>query len=92
MLVFLIKPIMKTNVPLPSVIKEMLKAIVFSQYVPRLMRIYPLYIEVTRTSGILTEIAWLGAAYNLFLYMLASHVSLLFFKFLKPIFSRFFDH
>ncbi|GLT71977.1 hypothetical protein SLA2020_439540 [Shorea laevis] len=58
----------------PSAMKEMLKAVVFSQYVPRLMRIYPLYIEVTRTSGILTEIAWVGAAYNLSLYMLASHV------------------
>jgi cyclic nucleotide gated channel len=59
----------------PSVVKEMLKGIVFSQYVPRLLRIYPLYVEVTRTSGILTEIAWVGAAYNLILYMLASHVS-----------------
>ncbi|XP_059459281.1 cyclic nucleotide-gated ion channel 1-like isoform X1 [Corylus avellana] len=59
---------------LPSVLKEMLKGIVLSQYVPRLLRIYPLYVEVTRTSGILTEIAWVGAAYNLILYMLASHV------------------
>ncbi|KAJ6748817.1 CYCLIC NUCLEOTIDE-GATED ION CHANNEL 15-RELATED-RELATED [Salix purpurea] len=37
------------------------------------MRIYPLYMEVA-TSGILTETAWAGAAFNLFLYMLASHV------------------
>ncbi|KAF5464461.1 hypothetical protein F2P56_014536 [Juglans regia] len=55
-------------------LKKMLKAVIFSQYVPRLLRIYPLYVEVTRTSGILTETAWAGAAYNLFLYMLASHV------------------
>jgi cyclic nucleotide gated channel len=41
------------------------------------MRIYPLYKEVT-TSGILTETAWAGAAFNLFLYMLASHVSLIY--------------
>ncbi|XP_035547301.1 cyclic nucleotide-gated ion channel 1-like [Juglans regia] len=61
----------KSEVPL---LKEMLKAVIFSQYVPRLLRIYPLYVEVTRTSGILTETAWAGAAYNLFLYMLASHV------------------
>ncbi|XP_062154991.1 cyclic nucleotide-gated ion channel 1-like [Alnus glutinosa] len=73
-LVFSIIPYMKTKTNCPSVMKEMLKATVFSQYVPRLMRIYPLYIEVTRTSGILIEIAWVGAAYNLFLYMLASHV------------------
>ena len=67
---FLIVPSMKTEVPL--VIKEMLKSVIFSQYVPRLLRIYPLYVEVTRTSGILT---WAGAAYNISLYMLASHVS-----------------
>jgi hypothetical protein len=55
--------------------KNMLKVVVFFQYVPRLLRIVPLYKEVTRTSGILTETAWAGAAFNLFLYMLASHVS-----------------
>ncbi|KAG6667070.1 cyclic nucleotide-gated ion channel 1-like isoform X2 [Carya illinoinensis] len=59
---------------MPWLTKEMLKSVIFSQYVPRLLRIYPLYVEVTRTSGILTETAWAGAAYNLFLYMLASHV------------------
>ncbi|CAK8567551.1 unnamed protein product [Lathyrus sativus] len=54
--------------------KNLLKFIVFFQYVPRFVRIAPLYKEVTRTSGILTETAWAGAAFNLFLYMLASHV------------------
>ncbi|CAN8302093.1 unnamed protein product [Cochlearia groenlandica] len=54
--------------------KNLLKFIVFFQYIPRFIRIYPLYKEVTRTSGILTETAWAGAAFNLFLYMLASHV------------------
>ncbi|KAJ1378633.1 RmlC-like jelly roll fold [Sesbania bispinosa] len=54
--------------------KNLLKFVVFFQYVPRLVRIIPLYKEVTRTSGILTETAWAGAAFNLFLYMLASHV------------------
>ncbi|KAG6730290.1 hypothetical protein I3842_01G072700 [Carya illinoinensis] len=58
----------------PMVTKELLKLVIFSQYVPRLLRIYPLYVEVIRTSGILTRTAWTGAAYNLFLYMLASHV------------------
>ncbi|KAJ8440660.1 hypothetical protein Cgig2_031077 [Carnegiea gigantea] len=51
----------------------LLKTVVFSQYAPRLFRIYPLYKEVTRTSGIITETAWASAAFNLFLYMLASH-------------------
>ncbi|GKU96667.1 hypothetical protein SLEP1_g9878 [Rubroshorea leprosula] len=56
------------------VMKELLTYIVICQYVPRILRIVPLYIEVTRTSGFLTETAWAGAALNLFLYMLASHV------------------
>ncbi|XVE58392.1 hypothetical protein DITRI_Ditri04bG0166200 [Diplodiscus trichospermus] len=54
--------------------KNLLKFVVLCQYLPRVYRIYPLYKEVTRTSGILTETAWAGAAFNLFLYMLASHV------------------
>ncbi|GLU24388.1 hypothetical protein SLE2022_403280 [Rubroshorea leprosula] len=54
--------------------KNLLKFVVIFQYIPRFMRIYPLYKEVTRTSGILTETAWAGAAFNLLLYMLASHV------------------
>ncbi|KAI9073223.1 hypothetical protein K1719_044832 [Acacia pycnantha] len=58
----------------PSEEKDWLKYAIFIQYVPRFLRIYPLFTEVTRTSGILTETAWAGAAYNLFLYMLASHV------------------
>lgn len=53
--------------------KNLLKFVIILQYIPRLIRIYPLYKEVTRTSGILTETAWLGAAFNLFLYMLVSH-------------------
>ncbi|KAK4607092.1 hypothetical protein RGQ29_001067 [Quercus rubra] len=72
MAIFVIIPKTKTKAPL--LMKEMLKAVILSQYVPRIMRIYPLYKEVTRTSGILTESAWAGAVYNLFLYMLASHV------------------
>ncbi|KAK4745480.1 hypothetical protein SAY87_011792 [Trapa incisa] len=54
--------------------KNLLKFVVLIQYIPRFLRIYPLYKEVTRTSGILTETAWAGAAFNLLLYMLASHV------------------
>ncbi|KAF9606480.1 hypothetical protein IFM89_025755, partial [Coptis chinensis] len=55
--------------------KNWLRFIVLFQYVPRFLRIQPLYKEVTKTSGILTETAWAGAAFNLFMYMLASHVS-----------------
>lgn len=60
--------------PISHVTKEMLKGVIFVQYIPRIGRIYPLYKEVTATSGIFTETAWAGAAFNLFLYMLASHV------------------
>ncbi|KAM3685057.1 hypothetical protein ACB098_11G091600 [Castanea mollissima] len=58
----------------PLILKQRLKFVIFSQYVPRITRLYPLYMEVKRASGILTQTAWAGAAYNLFLYMLASHV------------------
>ncbi|KAK3026595.1 hypothetical protein RJ639_041615, partial [Escallonia herrerae] len=70
--VLIISPNVKGN--LSRVTKDMLKFVIFCQYVPRFARIYPLYKEVTRTSGIFTETAWAGAAFNLFLYMLASHV------------------
>ncbi|GFY92307.1 cyclic nucleotide gated channel 1 [Actinidia rufa] len=63
-----------TNKTVALVTKDSLKAVIFFQYVPRLIRIYPLVKEVKRTSGIFTETAWAGAAFNLFLYMLASHV------------------
>ncbi|GMH00426.1 hypothetical protein Nepgr_002265 [Nepenthes gracilis] len=60
--------------PAPLTTTEILMSIILSQYVPRLLRIYQLYKEVTRTSGIITETAWAAAAFNLILYMLASHV------------------
>lgn len=65
---------LRHSVPRPSVEKDWLKYAIVIQYVPRFLRIHPLFTEVTRNSGILTETAWAGAAYNLFLYMLASHV------------------
>lgn len=73
MSVLVIMPKLMDGGPLTS--KGLLKLVIFAQYVPRLFRIYPLYKEVTRASGIITETAWAGAAFNLFLYMLASHVS-----------------
>lgn len=65
----------KLNGSVPFVEKDLLMYMIVIQYVPRLLRVYALFEEITRTSGILTETAWAGAAYNLFLYMLASHVS-----------------
>nr|XP_011470271.1 PREDICTED: cyclic nucleotide-gated ion channel 1-like [Fragaria vesca subsp. vesca] len=48
--------------------------IVIFQYVLRVLRICSLLKEAARSSGILSETAWAKAAFNLFLYMLASHV------------------
>ncbi|CAN8284479.1 unnamed protein product [Cochlearia groenlandica] len=64
----------RKRTPASLVTKELLKWVIFCQYVPRIARIHPLSKEVTRTSGLVTETAWAGAALNLFLYMLASHV------------------
>ncbi|EES04859.2 cyclic nucleotide-gated ion channel 1 [Sorghum bicolor] len=59
----------------PEVMKAkiVLLVIIICQYVPRLLRIIPLYLQITRSAGILTETAWAGAAFNLIIYMLASH-------------------
>ncbi|KAL8499450.1 hypothetical protein ACS0TY_022423 [Phlomoides rotata] len=48
--------------------------IVLLQYVPRLYLIFPLSSEIIKATGVVTKTAWAGAAYNLLLYMLASHV------------------
>lgn len=71
-------------------IKESLKFIIYGQCVPRIIRIYPLYKAVTRTSGLLLEKAWAGAAFNLLLFMFASHVSF-YFKFSSFVFWTFFS-
>ncbi|ERN05916.1 hypothetical protein AMTR_s00006p00268470 [Amborella trichopoda] len=51
-----------------------LALIVLIQYVPRLFLIFPLNARIVKTTGVVTKTAWAGAAYNLLLYMLASHV------------------
>ncbi|KAL6296455.1 hypothetical protein ACE6H2_004597 [Prunus campanulata] len=48
--------------------------IVLLQYVPRLYLIFPLSSQIIKATGVVTKTAWAGAAYNLILYMLASHV------------------
>ncbi|XP_050238668.1 cyclic nucleotide-gated ion channel 1-like [Mercurialis annua] len=60
--------------PVSLVAKDLLKIIILCQYVPRIIRIFPLLGVVTRTSGILAETTWAGAVSNLCLYMLASHI------------------
>ncbi|CAL9184359.1 unnamed protein product, partial [Musa hybrid cultivar] len=48
--------------------KNALMFAVIFQYVPRVLRIIPLYLEVTRSAGIIAETAWVGAAFNLLLF------------------------
>ncbi|XP_057545548.1 cyclic nucleotide-gated ion channel 17-like isoform X1 [Amaranthus tricolor] len=51
-----------------------LALIVLLQYIPRLYLIFPLSSEIIKATGVVTKTAWAGAAYNLLLYILASHV------------------
>ncbi|KAL5749273.1 hypothetical protein ACOSP7_023876 [Xanthoceras sorbifolium] len=53
---------------------NLLKYFVLFQYVPRVVRIYPLFKKAIKTFGILVEATWAKAAFNLLLYMLAGHV------------------
>uniref|UniRef100_A0A0E0PYM7 Cyclic nucleotide-binding domain-containing protein n=1 Tax=Oryza rufipogon TaxID=4529 RepID=A0A0E0PYM7_ORYRU len=53
--------------------KNILMFIVICQYVPRLIRIRPLYLQITRSAGVITETPWAGAVLNLLIYLLASH-------------------
>ncbi|KAJ7298973.1 hypothetical protein O6H91_05G069600 [Diphasiastrum complanatum] len=53
--------------------KNAIRFIVLFQYIPRLLRIYPLTSKMVKNTGLVTETAWAGAAYNLVLFMLASH-------------------
>jgi cyclic nucleotide gated channel len=56
--------------------KNVLRFIIIFQYLPRLFLIFPLSSQIVKATGVVTETAWAGAAYNLMLYMLASHVNI----------------
>ncbi|KAL9272996.1 putative cyclic nucleotide-gated ion channel 14 [Drosera capensis] len=51
-----------------------LALVVFLQNMPRLYLIFPLGSQILKATGVLAQRAWAGAAYNLLLYILASHV------------------
>ncbi|GJN28607.1 hypothetical protein PR202_gb16810 [Eleusine coracana subsp. coracana] len=51
-----------------------LSMIVLIQYIPRVFLIVSLNSKIVKASGVVTRTAWAGAAYNLLLYTLASHV------------------
>ncbi|XP_042495821.1 probable cyclic nucleotide-gated ion channel 14 [Macadamia integrifolia] len=48
--------------------------IVLLQYIPRLYQIFPMGSEIIKATGVIGKTAWVGAVYNLLLYMIASHV------------------
>ncbi|XP_020232635.1 protein CNGC15c [Cajanus cajan] len=54
--------------------KNVLRFFIIFQYFPRLVLIFPLSSQIVKATGVVTETAWAGAAYNLMLYMLASHI------------------
>ncbi|XP_027938079.1 protein CNGC15a-like [Vigna unguiculata] len=54
--------------------RHVLRLVSIFQYLLRLYLIYPLSSEIVKANGVMMEKAWAGAAYNLMLYMLASHV------------------
>ncbi|ESW22181.1 hypothetical protein PHAVU_005G133900 [Phaseolus vulgaris] len=54
--------------------KNVLRFFIVFQYFPRLVLIFPLSSQIVKATGVVTETAWAGAAYNLMLYMLASHI------------------
>ncbi|EFH56500.1 hypothetical protein ARALYDRAFT_904099 [Arabidopsis lyrata subsp. lyrata] len=54
--------------------EEILKLIILCQYLPRIIRMYPLYKEVTGAVGTVAESKWINAAsLNFFLYILHSY-------------------
>ncbi|CAI9768527.1 unnamed protein product [Fraxinus pennsylvanica] len=54
--------------------KNVLRFFIIFQYLPRLYLIFPLSSQIVKATGVATQTAWAGAAYNLMLYMLASHI------------------
>jgi len=53
---------------------NILVLIVLAQYLPRLYLIFPLTYEIVKATGVVAKTAWEGAAYNMVLYLIASHV------------------
>ncbi|GMY10313.1 protein CNGC15b-like [Fagus crenata] len=58
-----------------TVRKNAMWFIMLVQYLPRVVLLYPLSWQLVNATGIISEPAWAGAAYNLILYFLASNLS-----------------
>ncbi|KAL2251825.1 UNVERIFIED_CONTAM: Cyclic nucleotide-gated ion channel 1 [Sesamum indicum] len=62
------------NAPISLATKDLLKMLIFAQFFTRILRIYPLYKAVNRSSRRFSRTAWPAAVYNLLQCILASHV------------------
>ncbi|KAM7509931.1 hypothetical protein LguiB_008806 [Lonicera macranthoides] len=65
----------KTKINSTDHANNTLALIVLLQYIPRLFVIFPLNQKIVKTTSVVVKTTWAGAAYNLLLYMLASHVA-----------------
>ncbi|KAL3645626.1 putative cyclic nucleotide-gated ion channel 16 [Castilleja foliolosa] len=55
-------------------VNHTMSLLIILQYIPRLIVIFPLNWRIIKNTGVVAKTAWTGAAYNLILYLLASHV------------------
>ncbi|XP_018718866.1 protein CNGC15b isoform X1 [Eucalyptus grandis] len=55
--------------------KNLFLLVIFFQYIPRIFLILPLRSQISNAGGGLAKKAWEGVAFNLMLYLLASHVT-----------------
>ncbi|KAL6551919.1 putative cyclic nucleotide-gated ion channel 16 [Orobanche gracilis] len=55
-------------------VNHAISLLIILQYIPRLIVIFPLNWRIIKNTGVVAKTAWTGAAYNLILYLLASHV------------------
>ncbi|EOA27376.1 hypothetical protein CARUB_v10023495mg [Capsella rubella] len=56
------------------VTNRVLKWTIVVQYIPRIIRIYPIYRIVTKTTVTISESKWIGALLNLLLFLMCSYV------------------
>ncbi|CAA2989091.1 probable cyclic nucleotide-gated ion channel 16 [Olea europaea subsp. europaea] len=72
--VYLAMPLVRTHTRSAAHTNHAISLVIILQYVPRLVVIFPLNSRIVKNTGVVAKTAWSGAAYNLLLYMLASHV------------------
>lgn len=54
---------------------NVIRLIIYFQYIPRLLLISPPLSQVVKAAGVVTNAPWAGAAFNMAHFLLASHVS-----------------